>query len=375
MRIAVVSDAVAPWHVGGKEARYREIAKRWERAGEDVQIYTMKWWDGQRPAGHHGLMPKMDLYKRDGQRSVLQALVFSIACLRMLFVRADVIEADHMPGPQLIVLALVARLRRIPIVATWHEYWGTAAWIEYSGRLGIIGAWVERTGARMVTAIVAVSAQTFNRLIEAGVVAEKVHLVENGTIGETSGWPEVRDGIVVFGRVVPHKRVDVAIRVVAELETQGRVHHLTVIGDGPELENMRRLAMELGVGKYIEFTGALEEQGEVWERVRKAETCLMPSEREGYGIAVAEALALGTPVVVSDATENASRNLIEDGRTGRICQAGDVKAFAEAVLETVGYDNFDVQERFLTDHGGTGWDEVAEKQRALYKSLILWGQR
>jgi glycosyltransferase involved in cell wall biosynthesis len=58
-----------------------------------------------------------------------------------------------------------------------------------------------------------------------------------------------------------------------------------------------------------------------------------PSEREGFGLVVAEALSAGTPVVTVDASTNASKELVIDGVTGRICKSGDVEDLARAVRE------------------------------------------
>jgi glycosyltransferase involved in cell wall biosynthesis len=373
MKIAVVSDAVAPWHVGGKEARYREILRRIEGKGVEVHIYTMRWWGMGRMPGHTAIMPRMKLYKPDGQRSMLQAAVFSVACFRLLFVKADLIEADHMPGPQLLTLAAVARIRRIPLVATWHEYWGAGTWEEYLGKLGRIGALVEKLGARYVDAIVAVSGQTRQDLLRDGIEAGKVHLVPNGT---WTGKPraatasEERAGLVTFGRLIPHKRVEIAIATLAELRRRGHDLELTVIGEGTEREKLERLAGELEVSDQVCFTGVLEEQAEVWERVSRAQACIMPSEREGYGIAVAEALAVGTPVVVSDAKMNAARHLVDDGSTGRICTAGSVDSFADGVETVLQYDHLAVQRRFTEGGEGCSWDDSAGRQLRIYEELL-----
>lgn len=375
MRIAVVSDAISPWHVGGKEARYRELVRRWEDSGAVVTVYSMRWWGDGELDGHRGLMPKMKLYKQDGKRSTLQALCFSVACLRLLFAKADVIEADHMPGPQLLTLAAVARVKRVPLVVTWHEYWGLENWRRYIGKAGLVGHLVEKAGALLATKIVAVSEQTLTRLLESGVPGEKLYLIPNGTT-QPSSLPTAhneRSGMVSFGRLIEHKRVDVAIKVLANLRKMGVDTKLTVIGDGPERGKLETLARELRVVEHVEFLGVLEEQKDVWEIVGRSAVCIMPSEREGYGIAVAEALALGTPVVVGDGTENAARLLVEDGVNGRVVASGSVEEFSEGTLAALEYDNHDVRESFIQEHGWCGWDEAARLQLEVYENLLKKG--
>src|SRR5206468_7385218 len=91
--VALVTDAVFPYHRGGKETRYHEIARRLaDRA--DVHVYTMKWWDeapvrDQGGVTFHALTPLVPLYSRD-RRSIRQALVFALGCLTLLGRRFDV---------------------------------------------------------------------------------------------------------------------------------------------------------------------------------------------------------------------------------------------------------------------------------------------
>ena len=62
---------------------------------------------------------------------------------------------------------------------------------------------------------------------------------------------------------------------------------------------------------------------------RQMDILLMPSVREGFGLAVAEAMACGLPVVASNCYANPE--LIDDGKGGFLCPVGDVAAFAEKI--------------------------------------------
>src|ERR1700733_13296072 len=100
-RFAFVSDAVWPWNTGGKERRLWEITRRLARDGHDVHIYTMKWWDGPRSVDAdggplHAIMAKRPLYHGE-RRSMLEAVLFGLATLKLLVVPFDVVDVDHMP--------------------------------------------------------------------------------------------------------------------------------------------------------------------------------------------------------------------------------------------------------------------------------------
>ncbi len=97
----------------------------------------MHWWDGPRTlvrdgVSYHAISPLIQMYGVQ-RRSIEQALVFALCCLRLVTKRFDVIEADHMPYIQLATLKLVALIRRKRLVVTWHEYWGPEYWREYLG--------------------------------------------------------------------------------------------------------------------------------------------------------------------------------------------------------------------------------------------------
>jgi hypothetical protein len=151
-RIALVTDAVYPYHRGGKEIRYHEVARRLAE-GADVDIYTMRWWGHNGPlhanrVTYRAIAPLLPLYNST-RRSIAQAVVFAVCTLRLLFCRFDALEADHMPYIHLLPLWFVTRVRRRRFVVTWHEVWGPEAWHEYLGPLGAIAWLIERLAMRL----------------------------------------------------------------------------------------------------------------------------------------------------------------------------------------------------------------------------------
>jgi hypothetical protein len=90
--------------------------------------------------------------------------LFAACCLRLLFARFDVIEADHMPYLQLFPLRIVASLRRKRLVVTWHECWGPDYWRSYLGHPGRVGWLIESAAMRLPDSIIAASPQTAARL-------------------------------------------------------------------------------------------------------------------------------------------------------------------------------------------------------------------
>jgi glycosyltransferase involved in cell wall biosynthesis len=334
--VALVTDAVFPYHRGGKETRYHEIARR--LAGHaDVHVYTMKWWDKapMRDEGgvtFHALTPLVPLYSRD-RRSIRQALIFALGCLTLLGRRFDVIEADHMPYVQLFPLRLVATLRRKRLVVTWHEVWGPAYWRGYLGPLGRVGWWLERVAMRLPDVIIAASPQTAERLRERVGARTAVAVAPNGVdleeIRSAPAAPE-RTDLVVVGRLLDHKRIDLLIDAVARLRAAGVQASCRIIGDGPQREALHAQAQRLGVADLIDFRHDVAGQRELYSLLKAGRVFVFPSAREGFGVAVLEALACGLPVVTTSAPDNLARHLVTRAADGVICEPS-----ADAIAESV----------------------------------------
>jgi glycosyltransferase involved in cell wall biosynthesis len=368
--VALVTDALYPYHRGGKEIRYYEVSRRLAEHA-DVHIYTMNWWGGPRrrregSVAYEAISPLLPLYA-GGRRSVAQAIVFALACLRLLFRRFDVIEADHMPYIQLFTLRLVASLRRKRLVVTWHETWGPDYWREYMGPLGRVGWWCERFAMRLPDAIIAASNETAQRLRAWLGDDVPILVAPNGVdmdqIDRASPASEVTD-IVTVGRLLDHKHVDRLIDAVALLHADGLPVTCRVIGDGPEREALHEQARTLGVAHAIDFRHDVQGQDTLYSLLKAGRVFVFPSEREGFGIAVLEALACGLPVITTWAPDNLARHLVNTAARGVVCEPS-APAIAKAVTAVLASQR-DVAadqplEAWLREfHWGSVTDRIAE---------------
>lgn len=106
--------------------------------------------------------------------------------------------------------------------------------------------------------------------------------------------------ILFLGRVTEKKRVDIAIRAIADSRLRDYNLNLTIAGplDDRLAYDPVNLARELGVADRIRFTGQVDAQKRR-ELLRGATVFVLPSEDESFGIAVAEAMAAGCPVLTT----------------------------------------------------------------------------
>lgn len=364
--IALVTDAIGPYHRGGKEQRYLELAARLAHRA-DVHVYTMNWWQGasvhrDRNVTYHAIAPLMPLYSGN-RRSIRQAVLFALCCLRLLTVRFDVIEADHMPYLQLIPLKLVALLRRRRFVVTWHECWGPDYWREYLGPPGMVGWLCERFAMRLPDAIIAASPQTAQRLEEFTSGSVPVITAPNGidltAIRAVKAASDPAD-VVVVGRLLPHKRVDLLVEALSVLRKRGTPVTAQIVGTGPQGEVLQRQVAELGLRDLVVFRADISSQSLLYGVLKAARVAVFPSEREGFGIAVLEALACGVPVVTTSAPDNLARHLVTRSGGGIVCPP-DADSLADAITTALAWtDRPEPDERWLRQYDwGAITDSVA----------------
>ena len=107
-----------------------------------------------------------------------------------------------------------------------------------------------------------------------------------------------RDTTIIFcGRLVQQKGVDDFLKVCEFLQQYIADFRAVMIGVGPEMERLRGIIARKKLA--VEMTGFLSET-EKFKHLERAKLFVFPSIEEGWGIAIAEALAVGTPVLAYD---------------------------------------------------------------------------
>jgi glycosyltransferase involved in cell wall biosynthesis len=151
---------------------------------------------------------------------------------------------------------------------------------------------------------------------------------------------EVGEHYLVVAELMAHKRIDVAVHAFNELRKP-----LVVVGDGPELRRLRRLA-----GPTVMFTGRLPDPA-VADLLRRARALVVTAAEE-FGIAAVEALASGRPVIALGS--GGVLESVHEGETGAYYCSSDPESLAAVVA---GFDPLAVDpaacvaaaERFGTD--------------------------
>ncbi|OGL02003.1 MAG: hypothetical protein A3E31_03030 [Candidatus Rokubacteria bacterium RIFCSPHIGHO2_12_FULL_73_22] len=123
----------------------------------------------------------------------------------------------------------------------------------------------------------------------------------------------VRPTVLAVARMYPRKRLDDLLRAAAILRGRIPGARVRIVGEGPESARLRALHRELGLGDSVTFLGEVS-RGDLAVEYVSAHCFCLPTVQEGFGLAFAEAMAAGLPVVACRAA--AVPELVEDRRTG-----------------------------------------------------------
>jgi glycosyltransferase involved in cell wall biosynthesis len=240
-------------------------------------------------------------------------------------------------------LALAVR-GRFPLAVRLHStarqifpFSGQGAYLH--GLDGRVAQWLEETSARRANVVISTRAnleevKDWMRLDDRALHAIPYPVrLPSASVMVSDGPPQV----TFVGRLEYRKGPDVLLRAVPRVLAAVPDARFTFVGRDviesgamPSSSWLRREAERLGVSGAIEFTGQLDRDG-VDEQLRRATVCAFPSRWESFGNVVAEASAVGRPVVVSNI--GAFRDVVRDGVTGCVVPLEDTDAWADALVE------------------------------------------
>jgi glycosyltransferase involved in cell wall biosynthesis len=139
--------------------------------------------------------------------------------------------------------------------------------------------------------------------------------------------------ILCTGRLIERKGQHHLLRAFAcLLADSDRSLRLTLAGAGDAEDRLHRLALSLGLGDSVTFTGAVPRE-DMPTMYRQADMFVLPSQNEGMSMALLEAMASGLPVVVTNT--GGTSELVVEARHGHIVPWGDISALTEALADLV----------------------------------------
>jgi glycosyltransferase involved in cell wall biosynthesis len=235
--------------------------------------------------------------------------------------------------------AALARLSEPPIVV--HTFHGHVLRGYFGSAQTAVFREIERSLGRMTDRLIAVSPEVRDDLVAERVAPlEKFEVIRLGLDLDRRATPDPAEAVALrtalgvpdqslliawLGRMTEIKRVDDLLAAFATLRARRVDAHLALAGDGPLRLELERLARELGVAERTHFIGLQEEVAPLYGA---ADVVALTSRNEGTPVTLIEALAAGTPVVSTDV--GGVRDVVRDGETGLLVEAGDTDAIASA---------------------------------------------
>lgn len=138
--------------------------------------------------------------------------------------------------------------------------------------------------------------------------------------------------VLAVGRLTELKGFHTLIRAVALLKRRVECR-LIILGEGEQRAELERSISQLGLERSVDLPGFVSNP---FSYVKQADVFVLSSLWEGFGMVIAEALSVGTPVVATDCPSGPAE-ILERGRHGRLVPVGDPEAMALAIEKTINH--------------------------------------
>jgi phosphatidylinositol alpha-mannosyltransferase len=375
LRIALVAEDYYP-QLGGVPEHVHHLARELDHLGHRTTIVTSNMKEqgaGSREPEVHADIRRIGkslvIYANGGVARITVGWRLT-ARFEALFrkERFDVIHVHGGLNPTLGIVAPWAAWRAgIPIVATFHT------WFPRSIGCRVFRRPLQRMLDRHAATIAVSSAA---RDAMARYFTAPWEIIPNGVdttffrpgLGRRSGSSERRPPKLLWlGRIEPRNDLGTVLAAMPRILERHPAAHLTVVGDGPWRSRMERAARREGIGPSVHFAGYAN--GGRPGYYRGADVYLCPTRRASFGVTLLEAMACGTPLVVSDIP--AFRDVAGQSRAV-FAPPGDPDAWGQAVNELID----DAERREIMMREGRrvaerhAWPLVAQRVLAVYRRVL-----
>ncbi len=249
--------------------------------------------------------------------------------------------------PLALASIFIGRLLNVPVIYDMAENY-PAMWQEVSYRKinyliknPFFGKSIERLSVRLANHVIVVVEESKNRLVNMGISSSKITIVSNTPNLEifsknhkTSFSQKNRLIILYVGNVSRARGLDVAIKAMPNLKKRIDNLYMFIVGSGNYLENLKKLAKELGLENDIIFTGWVHSK-QVPSYIYESDICIIPhycTEHKNTTIPnkIFDFMACGKPVIVSDARP--LKRIVNQENCGIVFKSGSVEDFTNKFL-------------------------------------------
>lgn len=395
MKILKTAQAYYPFQEkGGPAVKVRSIALRLVQSGHSVTILTADW--GFQPRMAPEMIAEKSSWGWRAQEEGVEVIFFRTAghyrslslnpgmlgfCRERLsdYDLAHVYGLYDLFGP---AVTFYCRKTLIPYVV---EPMGMFRPIVRN--IGLKKAYHRVLGNRLLASayrLIATSDQEKQELMDGGIDSARIVVRRNGVEAPRSFpargafrtvWRVPSDAklVLYLGRVEPKKSPDLLIKAFAQWRKTSRLGANSILAisgpgdDGTYSVRLKSLASALGIAEAVRFTGPLYNERK-WGAYRDADVFVLPSQNENFGNSVAEAMACGTPVIVTD---QCGISPLVAGRTGLVVQH-DLASIADALQTLLDDDNATARFRNACPSAvkELSWEGPVSEMLRLYREAV-----
>jgi len=213
--------------------------------------------------------------------------------------KPDVITVQD-PFETGLVGVLLSRLWHVPLHVQVHTDFLAEGFAAHS-RLNRVRLWLARFVFKRAARVRVVSARIADGIKERYKLDIPISVlpifvdVNRFLTVRHAAHPRFEASLLFVGRLEAEKRADIAIRTLARVRSLGIVAGLTILGDGSLQKQLEQFAEKQEVSEWVNFVG----HQDPLPHYAHADIVLVPSEYEGYGLVIVEALAAGVPVMAT----------------------------------------------------------------------------
>ncbi|HVT91024.1 MAG TPA: glycosyltransferase [Tepidisphaeraceae bacterium] len=171
--------------------------------------------------------------------------------------------------------------------------------------------------------------------------------------------------IIAVGRLAPQKDIPTLLQAYALARKAGLHEDLVIVGDGPERASLVELSRSSGLENHVHFAG---QQANPFPLIARSKMLVMSSVYEGFGLVLAEALALGVPCVSTDCPSG-PREILGNGQYGLLVPVRDPQRLADAMFRLANDD--ELRKQFIARSGVRANELSLENMTRRYRDLMV----
>lgn len=373
MKILVISD-IPPFVTGGAEMQALRLINAWMADGHEIRCIGRNLPEKKISANYGPLtLHSIPMIRHKGRALRALSYFFSLAKFVLLNKTWPDIIYTRFLGDAAVTISLLKRLKLLNcVVISTPANAGEKGDVHYIRSAPAGTLWLSLINSQC-NAINLIAPQMVDDLKQANITRPIITQIPNGIPIQIHPSVETKNTIPSFvsvGRLSHQKGYDIFLEAIYRLKKSSHSFHVTIIGDGPERDNLNQQIIQYEIQSYVTLLGELN-QDEIRTQLDCANIFVLSSRYEGMANAALEAMAAGKPVVL---TRCGGLDFYITDTMGWIAETESADSLHDCLLAALKTDNDSLQQmglrnkKFVSENFEMTY--VANQYIELFKKLI-----